>query len=144
VINKTRGEFHDWLVALFKAKLLIHLFATAILSMKKLEIKKTKATFIISVLKVGLVLSNSKKFINKSSQGRKSVREKNTFFYKFNFRLEILILDDKYTVSSGVGIDVGFDGCVRNLKIGNHHSKEIDFSKGQKISKGIFQCLQFS
>ena len=31
---------------------LIHLFARAILLMKKLEIKKTKPTFIISVLKV--------------------------------------------------------------------------------------------
>ena len=39
-----------------KAKLLqlkrIHIFARAILLMKKLEIKKTKPTFIISVLKV--------------------------------------------------------------------------------------------
>ena len=36
------------------------------------------------------------------------------------------------------GIDNGFDGCIRNLKIGNHHSKEIDFSKGRKISKATF------
>jgi hypothetical protein len=39
-----------------KAKLLqlklIHIFARAILVMKKLEIEKTKSTFIISVLKV--------------------------------------------------------------------------------------------
>jgi hypothetical protein len=39
-----------------KAKLLqlklIHIFARAILSMKKLKIEKTKPTFIISVLKV--------------------------------------------------------------------------------------------
>ena len=52
-----------------------------------------------------------------------------------------LILGDKYTVSSGVGIDTGFDGCVRNLKIGNHHSKEIDFSKGWKISKATFLAV---
>ena len=50
----------------------------------------------------------------------------------------LFILDEKYTVSSGVRIDTGFDGCVRNLKIGNHHSKEIDFSKGRKISKATF------
>ena len=44
---------------LYKAKLLregiiflIHLFAGAILLMKKLEIEKTKPTFILSVLKV--------------------------------------------------------------------------------------------
>ena len=49
-----------------------------------------------------------------------------------------MILGDKYTVSSGVEIDTGFDGCIRNLKIGNHHSKEIDFSKGRKISKATF------
>ena len=58
----------------------------------------------------------------------------NSFILNDNF----LILGDKYTVSSGVGIDTGFDGCVRNLKIGNHHSKEIDFSKGRKISKATF------
>ena len=50
----------------------------------------------------------------------------------------LFILGEKYTVSSGVGLDTGFDGCVRNLKIGNHHSKEIDFSKGRKISKATF------
>ena len=41
---------------LYKAKLLqlklIHIFSKAILLMKKLEIKNTKPTFIISVLKV--------------------------------------------------------------------------------------------
>ena len=45
-----------------------------ILSIKKLEIDKTKPTFVISVLKVGywvdLVFSNSNFFINKISQGR--------------------------------------------------------------------------
>ena len=48
-----------------------------LLLIKKLEIEKTKTTCIISVLKVvykvGLVLSNSNFFINKNSQGRKSV-----------------------------------------------------------------------
>ena len=43
-------------IVLYKAKLLqlklIHIFARAILLMKKLEIEKTKPTFIISVLKV--------------------------------------------------------------------------------------------
>ena len=61
----------------------------------------------------------------------------NSFILNDNF----LILGDKYTVSSGVGIDTGFDGCVRNLKIGNHHSKEIDFSKGWKISKATFLAV---
>ena len=44
------------------------------LLIKKLEIEKTKLTFVISVLKVvcyvGLVFSNSNFFINKISQGR--------------------------------------------------------------------------
>ena len=56
---------------------------------EKLDIEKNKTTFSISVLKVvyklGLVFSNSNFFINKSSQERKSVCEKNTFFCKFSF-----------------------------------------------------------
>ena len=61
--------------ALIKAKLLQlklskYIFARDILAMKKLEIEKTKPTFIISVLKVdiikvGLVFSISNFFINK-------------------------------------------------------------------------------
>ena len=63
------------MVHLVKAKLqqlkLIHIFAIAILLMKKLEIEKTKPTFIISVLKVdiimvGLVFSISNIFITKT------------------------------------------------------------------------------
>ena len=34
---------------------------------------------------MGLVLSNSNFFINKNSQGRKSVREKSTYSLKFGF-----------------------------------------------------------
>ena len=34
---------------------------------------------------MGLVLSNSKFFINKNSQGRKSVHEKSTYSRKFGF-----------------------------------------------------------
>ena len=58
-----------------KAKLLLlkllHLFARDVLVMKKLEIEKTKPTFIISVLKVdiikaGLVFSISNVFIAKT------------------------------------------------------------------------------
>ena len=50
---------------------LIHLFARDVLVMKKLEIEKTKPTFIISVLKadiikVGLVFSISHSFITKT------------------------------------------------------------------------------
>ena len=56
-------QLHNFFVSIFflcnKAELLqegiiflIHLFARAILLMKKLEIEKTKPTFIISVLKV--------------------------------------------------------------------------------------------
>ena len=50
---------------------LIHLFARDVLVMKKLEIEKTKPTFIISVLKVdiikvGLVFSISNFFITKT------------------------------------------------------------------------------
>ena len=51
---------------------LIHLFAREIFLIKKLEIKKTKPTFIISALKVeyqvGLVFSISNTFINKIHQ----------------------------------------------------------------------------
>ena len=54
---------------------LIHLFASELLLMKKLEIEKTKPTFIISVLKVEywvvLVSSISNFFINKISQANK-------------------------------------------------------------------------
>ena len=51
---------------------LLHLFARDVLVMKKLEIEKTKPTFIISVLKVdiikvGLVFSISNFFIAKMS-----------------------------------------------------------------------------
>ena len=50
------GQNFCWI--LFQAKLLqlklIHIFARAILLMKKLEIEKTKPSFIISVLKVEL------------------------------------------------------------------------------------------
>ena len=61
------------------------------LLIKKLEIEKTKPTFVISVLKVqylvGFVFSKSNFFINKISQGRKSVREKSTFSCKFSFNM---------------------------------------------------------
>merc|ERR1712051_836911 len=54
---------------------LIHLFARDILVMKKLEIEKTKPTFIISVLKVEyhvvLVSSISNVFTNKTSLANK-------------------------------------------------------------------------
>jgi hypothetical protein len=47
----------------------IHLFARAILSMKKLKIEETKAiqysTFKTDIIKVGLVFSTSNFFINK-------------------------------------------------------------------------------
>ena len=67
-----------------KAKLLqlklIHIFARAILLMKKLEIEKTKPTFIISVLKVEyyvvLVSSISNIFSNKISNANKWMRKK--------------------------------------------------------------------
>ena len=49
---------------------LIHLFARDVLVMKKLEIKKTKPNFIISVLKV-LVSSISNCFTNKTSLANK-------------------------------------------------------------------------
>ena len=50
---------------------LLQLFARDVLVMKKLEIEKTKPTFIIStfktdIIKVGLVFSISNFFINKS------------------------------------------------------------------------------
>ena len=61
---------------------------------------RTKTTFIISVLKVvylvGFVFSNSNFFITKSSQGRKSVREKSTFFCKFSFNS---MMDSQNSVS---------------------------------------------
>ena len=47
------GETVDWPTKIqTKAKLLIHIFVRAILSMKRLQIEKTKSFFIISVLKV--------------------------------------------------------------------------------------------
>ena len=53
----TRLRTYYWNISVMsKAKLLhlklVHIFARAILLMKKLEIEKTKPTFIISVLKV--------------------------------------------------------------------------------------------
>ena len=58
---------------------------------KKLEIKKTKPTFVISVLKdeycVGLVFSKSDFLLTKFDQGRKSVRRKSTFLSTFAFSL---------------------------------------------------------
>ena len=54
------------------------------LLIKKLEIEKTKTTFILSVLKVVywvvLVFSISNFFINKNSQGRKLSAKTNTYF----------------------------------------------------------------
>jgi hypothetical protein len=59
---------------------LIHLFASELLLMKKLEIEKTKSTFVISVLKVEylvvLVSSISSFFINKMSLANKWMRKK--------------------------------------------------------------------
>ena len=59
---------------------LIHLFAGDVLVMKKLEIEKTKPTFIISVLKVEnsvlLVSLISSFFINKMSLANKWMRKK--------------------------------------------------------------------
>ena len=54
--------------------------------MKKLEIEKTKPTFIIAVLKVdiikvGLVFSISNFFITKTSLANEWTRKKNTFLY---------------------------------------------------------------
>ena len=55
-LNRFGVDFHIFGIDITKAKLLqlklIHIFARAILLMKKLEIEKTKPTFIISVLKV--------------------------------------------------------------------------------------------
>ena len=57
---------------------LVHLFARDVLLMKKLEVEKTKPTFIISVLKaenyVVLVSSNSNFFTNKSYLANKWMR----------------------------------------------------------------------
>ena len=60
---------------------LLQLFARDVLAMKKLEIEKTKPTFIISVLKVdimkvGLVFSISNFFITKTSLASKWMRKK--------------------------------------------------------------------
>ena len=64
---------------------LIHLFASELLLMKKLEIKITKPTFITSVLKVDfyvvLVSSISSFFINKISLANKCLRKTNTFIF---------------------------------------------------------------
>ena len=58
--------------------------------MKKLEIEKTKPTFIIStfktdIIKVGLVFSISNFFITKTSLANKWRRKKNTFLQQFSF-----------------------------------------------------------
>ena len=58
--------------------------------MKKLEIEKTKPTFIISVLKVdiievGLVFSISNIFITKMPLANNWEEEKNTFLQLFGF-----------------------------------------------------------
>ena len=46
---------------------LVHLFARDVIGMKKLEIEKSKPTFIISVWKVVLVSSISNFFTNKTA-----------------------------------------------------------------------------
>ena len=62
---------------------LIHLFARATILMKNKEIKKTKPTFIISILKVeyyvALVSSIFHLFSNEIAQANKWMRKKNTF-----------------------------------------------------------------
>ena len=60
---------------------LLQLFAKGVLAMKKLEIVKTKPTFIIStfktdIIKVGLVFSISNFFITKTSLANKWTRKK--------------------------------------------------------------------
>ena len=89
ILWKTLGQFQDNFlrqylsVAQSKAKLLqlklIHIFARAILLMKKLEIEKTKPTYIISVLKVvywvALVSSIFNIFINKIALTNKWMRK---------------------------------------------------------------------
>ena len=52
--TNTMGLNHFWGRIFFKKEFffLIHLFAIYVLVMKKLEIEKTKTTFIISVLKL--------------------------------------------------------------------------------------------
>ena len=85
-------------LGLIKAELLqlklIHLFARDILLIKRLEIGKTKPTFIISVLRVEysvvLVSSISNFFCNKMSLANKWMRKKipscsNLALLKFNF-----------------------------------------------------------
>ena len=52
----------------------------------------------------------------------------------------ILFSGDKYIIAPGVGIDSGFDGCIRKLKIGNHHSKEIDFAKDVLEASNVKEC----
>ena len=57
------------------------------LLVKRLEIEKTKTTFVISVLKVditkvGFVCSISNFLINKTAQGRKSVDERKIAYLK--------------------------------------------------------------
>ena len=69
---------------------LFQLFARDVLAMKKLEIEKTKPTFIVSVLKVdiievGLVFSISNIFITKTSLANNGRRKKNTFLQLFSF-----------------------------------------------------------
>ena len=41
---------------------------------------------------MGLVLSNSNFFINKNSQGRKSVREKSTYSLEFGFKDTVFLV----------------------------------------------------
>ena len=55
------------------------------LLIKKLEIKKTNTTFKTDIIKGVLVFWFPTFFISKNYQGRKSVREKSTYYCKFGF-----------------------------------------------------------
>ena len=51
-----------------------------------------------------------------------------------------ILTGSKYTVSQGVEVDAGFDGCINQLKTGNHVPKLVDFNKDVIEASNVKDC----
>ena len=125
---------------MFKDKLLqlklIHIFARAILLMKKLEIEKTKPTFIISVLiveyYVALISLISSFFTNKTSVANKWMG-----FSRINLALVTRVNTHDFTVYWNFLTPYGpqgFQKIIRDLFVSAFHNiRLILVAKRQKL-----------
>jgi hypothetical protein len=72
------------------------------------------------------------------------INRNNCFEICFEMLMMLMIffvtIGGKYSVSSGVGVDRGFDGCITDLKVGNQVNQVMDFNKAVVEASNVNEC----